>query len=85
MSRGDLALMIDILLALGLDAQADILLAQVRAADDLLVLALEARVAFHRGRWARVADCCRRLSPHAELLSPRLRKAVAFWAGEADG
>jgi hypothetical protein len=85
MSRADLALMTDILLALGLGAQADILLGEVRASDDLLVLALEARVAFHRGRYARVAECCRMLAPHSEALSPRLRKAVAFWAGDTDG
>lgn len=85
MSREDLALMVDILLALGLDAQAALLLSQVRAADDPVVLLLEARVAFQRRQYARVRECCRRLSRGAEALSPRVRKAVAHWAGETDG
>ena len=85
LSRDELALMVDILLALGLAGQAAQLLGQVRVADDPLVLFLQARVAFHQRQYARVADCCRKLAHRAEALAPRDRKAVAFWAEDADG
>jgi hypothetical protein len=82
MPRADLTLMIDILISLGLHGQAARLLQQVRAAEDPTVLLLSARVAFHRGQFAQVADFCRRLAPRTGQLGIRERKAVAFWAGE---
>jgi len=80
-SRSTLVLMVDILVALGLHGQAALLLGRVRAAEDHLVLLLAARVAFHRGEYSRVADCCRRLSAAAGALGERERAIVEFWAG----
>jgi hypothetical protein len=80
-SRDDLRLMVDILVALGLHDQAAHLLEQVRAKEDPLVLLLAARVAFHRGQYAAVAGFCRRIVPLARTLGPKDRRIVSFWAG----
>jgi hypothetical protein len=80
-SRVDLVLMVDILVALGLHDQAARLLEQVRAGEDPLVLLLAARVAFHRGQYAKVAGFCRRLVPLARKLGEKDRRIVSFWAG----
>ena len=80
-SRADLHLTIDTLLALGLHDQAASSLDLVTAGDDPLVLLLSARVAFHQGSYARVAECCRRLAPSAASLSEEEREAVELWSG----
>ena len=84
-SRVDLVLMVDILVALGLHDQAARLLEQVRAGEDPLVLLLAARIAFHRGQYAKVAGFCRRLVPLARKLGEKDRKIVSFWAGAPEG
>jgi hypothetical protein len=84
-SRVDLVLMVDILVALGLHDQAARLLEQVRAGEDPLVLLLAARVAFHRGQYAKVAGFCRRLVPLARKLGEKDRRIVSFWAGAPEG
>ncbi len=84
-SRVDLGLMVDILVALGLHDQAARLLEQVRAGDDPLVLLLAARVAFHRGQYSKVAGFCRRLVPLARKLGEKDRGTVFFWSGAPEG
>jgi hypothetical protein len=83
-SRTDLALMVDILVALGLHAQAALLLDRVKAHDNPRVLLLAARVAFHRGAYLRVVECCRRLALMAETLSKKDGRIVAFWTASND-
>jgi len=84
-SRMDLVLMVDILVALGLHDQAARLLEQVRAGEDPLVLLLAARVAFHRGQYAKVAGFCRRLVPLVRKLGEKDRRIVSFWAETPEG
>ena len=80
-SRTDLRLAVDILVALGLHAHAARQLSRVRAQGDPLVLLLSARIAYHRGAYARVADLCRRLLATAGEMDAEERAAVEFWAG----
>ena len=80
-SRADLHLTIDTLLALGLYDQAASSLDLIKAPDDNLVLLLSARVAFHQRNFARAAECCRRLAPSAASLSEEEKEAVEFWSG----
>ena len=82
-SHADLHLTIDTLLALGLHDQAASALDLDTAGDDPLVLLLSARVAFHQGSFARVAECCRRLAPSAASLSEEEREAVELWSDGA--
>ncbi len=84
-SRKDLALMVDILVALGLHGQAAHLLEQVRAGEDSLILLLAARVAFHRGQYAKVAGFCRKLVPLARKLGEKDRRTVSYWSGAPEG
>lgn len=83
-SRADLALTCDILLALGLLDQAADRLARVRNQAEPLVLLLSARVAFRRRDYARVAAICARLAATGAALSEIEREAVACWT-RADG
>jgi hypothetical protein len=77
--RTDLALTIDILVSLGLHSQAAALLARVRPPEHPFILLLSARVAFHRGRYARVSECCRKLAASAADLDEEERGLVEFW------
>jgi len=45
---------------------------------------LVARVAFHRGDYPLVANCCRMLAGGLAVLDPKERRIVSFWA-ERDG
>jgi hypothetical protein len=78
--RSELVLATDILIALRQYAGATHLLQRVHAADDPGVLLLSARVAFHRGDYVRVSECCRRLEAAAGSLGANERRAVSFWA-----
>ena len=82
-SRRNLILLVDVLVNLGLPTQAEQVLRHVRPTDDSFVLLLAARVAFHRSNYSRVIDCCRRLAPHAERLSEKDQRLIAFWTSEA--
>jgi hypothetical protein len=84
MERADLALAVDILVALGLHAQAVRHLERMRAPDDPEVVLLTARVAFHRRDYRRVAECCRKLSGFTGSLGEKERRIVSYWA-ERDG
>jgi hypothetical protein len=77
----DLTLAVDVLVALGLHAQADQVLDEAREAEDPAVTLLSARVAFHRRDYRRVAACCRRLAASRGSLGEKEARIVAFWAG----
>jgi hypothetical protein len=84
-SRADLQLKVDILVALGLHGQAAQALARVRAPSDPFVQLAAARVAFHRGDYAGAAACCRALAPRMESLGEEERRIVSFWTGTGHG
>jgi hypothetical protein len=84
-SRADLSLLVDILVDLGLHAQAGRVLARVHAPSDPFVQLATARVAFHRGDYAKVAACCRALQADLDALGERERRIVMFWTGTEHG
>jgi hypothetical protein len=79
-ARSELALAVDILIALRQYAAAARLLDRVSAASDPDVLLLAARVAFKRADYVRVAECCRRLAAAGDGVAVNVRRAVSFWA-----
>jgi hypothetical protein len=83
--RADLSLLVDILVDLGLHAQAERVLARVHAPSDPFVQLATARVAFHRGQYAKVAACCRALQPRMDALGDLERRIVSFWNGPEHG
>lgn len=84
-SRADLQLKVDILVALGLHGQAERALARVNAPSDPFVQLAAARVAFHGADYAKVAACCRALAPRMESLGEEERRIVSFWTGTDRG
>jgi hypothetical protein len=84
-SRADLLLRVDILVALGLHAHAERMLSRVHAPADPSVQLAAARVAFHRGDYAKVAACCRALRPRMDSLGKQERRVVSFWTGAEHG
>jgi hypothetical protein len=80
-SRSEIVLATDILIALGRYDSAARLLRRVHAGDDPGLLLLSARVAYRRGDYVRVSECCRRIGADADCLDVNERRAVAFWAG----
>ena len=83
-SRSELVLATDILIALRQYTSAARLLDRVHAADDPGVLLLTARAAFHSRDYVRVHTCCRGLAAAAAALGVNERRAISFWAG-SDG
>lgn len=84
-SRADLLLRVDILVALGLHGQAERVLSRVHAPADPFVQLAAARVAFHRGDYAKVAACCRALQPRMDPLGEEERRIVSYWTGTEYG
>ncbi len=80
-SRTELTLAVDILIALRQHLAASRLLQRVHAGADAGVLLLAARVAFKRGEYVRVVECCRGLAPAMGSLAVSEQRAVAFWIG----
>jgi hypothetical protein len=83
-SRRDLGLMVDILVALGAHNKATALLDRVKVKGDARVLLLDARVAFHKGDYTRVADRCRSLASASGTLGKAEKRIVAYWTA-SDG
>jgi len=80
LSRADLPLAIDILVARRLLEEADQLLARVDDTEDVEVQLMSARVAFHRGRYHSVAETCRALAASGAGVGEKEKRAISFWA-----
>jgi hypothetical protein len=80
LSRADLPLAVDILVARRMLEEADRLLGGVRDVDDVEVRLMSARVAFHRGDYRAVAETCRGLAARSADVGEKEKRAISFWA-----
>jgi hypothetical protein len=81
-SRADLPLAIDILVARRLLEEADRLLGNVSDIDDVEVQLMSARVAFHGRHYHAVADICRALAARGADIGENEKRVVSFWADQ---
>jgi len=75
------ALSVDILVGLGLYAQAARWLKRIKPADNPFIIYQTARIAFHRRDYATVVGSCGRLEARAGELHREEERAARFWAG----
>jgi hypothetical protein len=84
LSRADLPLAIDILVARHLLSEAGRLLDGFPGAGDVELQLMAARVAFHAGNYGAVAEICRQLADQGADAGESLNRVVSFWADRDD-
>jgi hypothetical protein len=80
LSRDDLPLAVDILVARHLLAEAGRLLEDFPDPGDVELQLMAARVAFHAGSYGAVAEICRDLADRGVDAGDALNRVIAFWA-----
>ncbi len=82
LTRADLPLAVDILVARHLLEQANQLLVGFSDDGDVEVQLMSARVAFHRGNYHAVAEICRGLAVRGAEAGEMKKRIISFWGGQ---
>jgi hypothetical protein len=80
LSRADLPIAVDILVARHLLPEAARLLEDFPDAEDVELQLMAARVAFHAGNYRAVAETCRALADRGAHADEALNRVISFWA-----